>query len=284
MPLQQLPPWRLPGPASPATRSFHAYCVGSAKSGTHSMAAIFSRGYRSRHEPQHHPMILKLLARRQGRLTDRRARRFLLRRDRQLQLEMDSSQLNGAFADLLPVLFPDAKFVLTIRDCYAFLRSVIDHQLARKASATWLLMREARFGGFSHSPHERVLAERGLFPIDGYLSYWARHNENVLRDVPPERLLVVRTHEIRSSLPRVAEFLSIPPETLDAGRSHSYPAANRFGILKMLDPTFVEDKIHYHCEPLMRRFFPTATLSVAAMSSRCREGEPFLTGRRATCA
>jgi hypothetical protein len=261
MVFQQVLAWRSAGKPSSDNRTFHAYGLGSAKSGTHSIAAIFAPSYRARHEPQHHPMIHNLLERWQGRMSDRNAIRFLRRRDRALNLEMDSSQLNGSFADLLPQLFPEARFILTIRNCYHFLESVIDHQLARKASESWLRMREARFGGFRHSPYERTFAQRGLYPIDGYLSYWARHNENVLRHVPSERLLVVRTHDIRDSIPRIARFLSIPPESLDAAQSHSYPAAARFGMLKQLDPVFLEDRVRHHCEPLMRRFFPETPLS-----------------------
>jgi hypothetical protein len=238
------------------TRRFQAYCIGSAKSGTHSLAAIFACGYASRHEAEHSRMIRAAIARADGSRKESALRCYLIRRDRRLCLEMDSSQLNGVFADLLADSFPQARFVLTIRDCYSFLDSVINHQLARPASDSWKQFRELRFGGFEHSAHARILAERGLYPLDGYLAYWARHNTRALEQVPPERLLVIRTHEIRQSIPRLAEFLDIPAETIDASQSHAYPAAGRFGIVAQIDRGFLDDRIEAHCGPLMRRFFP----------------------------
>src|SRR5206468_2339366 len=210
-----------------APRRLRAYCVGTAKSGTHSLGAIFERSYAAEHEAKHRPMIQAVLDRAAGKMDDAQAEEFIRRRDRELGLEMDSSQLNGAFVDIMARLFPDAKFILTIRDCYSFLDSITDHTLARDVSQRWVAFRKQRFGGFKHAPQERILAEQGLFPLDGYLTYWSRHNEYVLRHVPVERLLVVRTNEIRQSIPKMAEFLGIPANSLDAGQSHSYPAANR---------------------------------------------------------
>jgi hypothetical protein len=202
-------------------------------------------------------MIKAILARSIGEMDRDQAARFLQQRDDRLRLEMDSSQLNGNFIDLLPGLFPHARFVLTIRDAYSFLRSAIDHQLARGGgSPTWEQMRELRFGGHAHSRHERALQERGLYPIDGYLSYWGRHNQTVLRVVPSDRLLAVRTNEIGRSVSQIADFFGIPPESLDADHAHAYPAANRFRMLRLIDREFLEERIQVHCGPLMRQFFP----------------------------
>lgn len=239
------------------SRHIQAYGVGSAKSGTHSIAAIFGRSYRAHHEPACKPMIRAILARSEGSMTDAQASRMLLRRDRRLRLEMDSSQLNAPFLDLLPTLFPESRYIFTIRDCVSYLTSVIDHQLARgNASQTWRRMRQWRFGGYAYSRHEEILRRLDLFPIDGYLNYWAQHNRSVLQTVPADRLLIVRTDRITESISRMSEFLGISPGSLDPGQSHAYRAKRRYRIVEQLDPHFVSDRMHHHCEPLMRQFFP----------------------------
>jgi len=238
-------------------RRFRAYCVGSAKSGTHSIAAIFDRDYAAAHEPEHKPMIETILARDAGNLSDRQIARFLTDRDRRLALEMDSSQLNGHVIADLVALFPLARFVLTIRDVYSFVNSAIDHHIARAGgSETWRRMNQLKFGGCPHCPHDAPLADRGLFPLQGYLTYWTRHNQTILDVVPPDRLLPVGTNDISGSLPQIARFLGIECETLDASRSHQYPAVEKLNILGRLDPDYLEDRVNVHCAPLMTRFFP----------------------------
>ena len=243
-------------PDRTVNRRFRAYCVGTAKSGTHSLAAIFARSYVAEHEAKHRPMIQAALDRMSGAMTDAQAEEFIRQRDAELALEMDSSQLNGPFVDVIARLFPEAKFILSMRDCYSFLDSITDHSLAREVSTRWIEFRKHRFGGLAHEPEEQVLAEQGLFPLEGYCRYWAEHNEFILQHVPAERLLVVRTNEIRQSIPKIAEFLGIAENSLDKAQSHSYPAANRFGIISQLDRDFVEQKVQQHCGDLMRRFYP----------------------------
>jgi Sulfotransferase domain len=239
-------------------RQCHAYGVGMAKSGTHSVAAIF-RQYRALHEPQPEQMIDAILAAASGALTPEQQDAFLVRRDRDLQLEIDVSQLNYFFIVELVNLFPSAKFILTVRDCYSWLDSLINHQLGRDASHRWGLLRDMRFGREprSYSVEEQILVENDLYTLDGYLSYWNIHNRKVLDVVPPERLLVVRINELPHSLPALAGFLGIPIERLDPSQAHVFPAARRFGILEKLNRDFLDAKVAQHCGELMRLFFPT---------------------------
>jgi len=138
-----------------------------------------------------------------------------------------------------------------------FVNSAIDHHIARAGgSETWRRMNQLKFGGCPHCPHDAPLADRGLFPLQGYLTYWTRHNQTILDVVPPDRLLPVGTNDISGSLPQIARFLGIECETLDASRSHQYPAVEKLNILGRLDPDYLEDRVNVHCAPLMTRFFP----------------------------
>lgn len=89
-------------------RSMHAYVIGSAKSGTHSLSGIFERRYRAAHEPEYARLIELIWDAKQGALKSAEIQEELLRRDRQLYLEVESSQLcffvmakTGQLADAL---------------------------------------------------------------------------------------------------------------------------------------------------------------------------------------
>jgi len=237
-------------------RRIHAFGIGAAKSGTHSIAALFGKQYAADHEAGHSQMIKAIFSRVTGEMTDAQAERFIRDRDKQLKLEMDSSQLHCTFLDVMVRQFPQAKFILTIRDCYGFLNSVIDHQLARPVSKSWQRLRHLRFDGFGHSPHEKVLADHGLYTIDGYLSYWFRHNQMALSHVPANRLLIVKTKQIGADAGKIAEFLDVSPDTLDTQAAHAYPAQKRHGLLARIDPGFLQDRVDAQCLSLMKRFYP----------------------------
>ena len=228
-----------------------------AKSGTHSLVAIFQK-YRAMHEPQHQEMLRAILADDKGALSQDDKIAFLSSRDRQLRLELDVSQLNYFFLVELVASFPDARFILTIRDCYSWLDSFINHQLGREASDDWKQLRDLRFyrDDNAYAAEERLLVEKGLYTLDGYFSYWATHNRNVLGLVLPERLLVIRLNELSQSLSALAQFVGVPVETLASSQAHVFPAQRRFGILQQLNRSFLESKANRHCGELMKAFFP----------------------------
>jgi hypothetical protein len=174
-----------------------------------------------------------------------------------MRLELDSSQLNYFLLDSLVSEFPNAKFILTIRDCYSWLDSFINHQLSRNCSPNWQRLRDFRFDSNSeYKEEERILAQHGLYTLDGYLSYWAEHNREVLTTVPKEKLLVVRTHEIPQEIEKIADFLSISLDKLNLSKAHSFKAKNHFNILSEINKQFIDNKVNLHCKSLMDEFFP----------------------------
>jgi hypothetical protein len=174
-----------------------------------------------------------------------------------MRLELDSSQLNYFLLDSLVSEFPNAKFILTIRDCYSWLDSCINHQLSRNCYPNWQRLRDFRFDSNSeYKEEERILAQHGLYTLDGYLSYWAEHNREVLTTVPKEKLLVVRTHEIPQEIEKIADFLSISLDKLNLSKAHSFKAKNHFNILSEIDKQFIDNKVNLHCKSLMDEFFP----------------------------
>jgi Sulfotransferase domain len=246
-------------PPETSGRRGHVYCIGTAKSGTHSIADMFCKNVRTGHEPQSAPLIEKIFGVASGQVSKEQLSRWVRERDREMALEVDSSQLNFFLLDVLLAEFPDARFVLTIRDAYSWVDSFINHVLHfNQAGKDWLRLRDFRFGSgaFTHQPEEQILKEKGLHTVDGYLSYWAMHNHNVLAQVPAHRLLVVRTQQIRQRAYEIADFAGLPRSCVDLSRTHSFKNPEKFNLLHQVDRRFLEDKMEKHCGRLMRRFFP----------------------------
>ncbi len=190
---------------------FRAFGVGCAKTGTNSLAGMFQRHYRAAHEPQVHALIGLILER--PHLSEAAfgaAVRALLD---PLDLEMNASQLNGYIVETMVALYPDARFILTLREPRSWLRSFANHQMTRgrlKPGSPWARFRDLRF----LAPGETATGGNGLYSIDQYLGYWLSHNVAVMRAVPPERLLVVRTERLDDEIARLAAFLDIAPDSL----------------------------------------------------------------------
>jgi hypothetical protein len=243
-------------------RRFQAYCIGHGKTGTHSLRDMFHANYRASHEQDAAALLDLILGANAGTVSSEEFRRFLKWRDRRLLMEMDSADLNIYLLDHLLALFQEAKFILTIRDCYSWLDSQFNHLVSRppkdnpQADYTAFLDFHYRWHGEPHPPEEAVLKQHGLYTLDHFLAAYAWHNETALARVPEQRLLVVRTHEIRRDAAKIAEFVGVPVETLDLGKSHTYQASQKLDLLQLLDRDYVQEKIRTHCGALMGRFFP----------------------------
>jgi hypothetical protein len=239
-------------------RRFHLFGIGLPKTGTHSLAAIFGR-YRSWHEPLIERFMHIIMQRASGTLSDEAARTLIRRLDRRMWLEVNASYVNYLMLDLLLAEYPNAKFVMTIRDCYSWLDSMFNQLLGRNHSefATrfhqWL---GESFAPGSHQDGDRALAQRGFWPLDLWLKSWSEHVSRVQELVPGNRLLIVRTQDLQRDIPRLAEFVGIAPETLDASRSHDYTAAAKFHVLSEIDPEYLLERVDAICGDAMRTFFP----------------------------
>jgi hypothetical protein len=135
-------------------RRVRLYCVGTAKSGTHSIAAMFGGSVRARHEADNRRDIREILEVAAGRVDRDRMKRYVRRRDRRLYLDIDSSQVNFFMLDALLTEFPGARFLLTIRDPYSWLDSIINDSLRRPSNRSWTDFRNFCFRSdiFSHPP------------------------------------------------------------------------------------------------------------------------------------
>lgn len=240
-------------------RRTQVYCVGTAKSGTHSLCSMFSRNVRAGHEEMAKEFTDVFFRWREGRVGERDLVDWIHARDRDLALEVDSSWLNVLVIDFLVREFPKARFVLAIRNCYSWLNSEFRRVLHRPTQQPHRL----KLRKFLHDPKdaahssgEKILKDLGLYTVDGYLSHWAAHNGNVLAVVPPERLLIVRTEQIPARAREIAQFAGLPLYSLRLHRTHEFRNPVSRDIIREIDRSFLERKVEEYCRPLMKQFFP----------------------------
>ena len=99
--------------------------------------------------------------------------------------------------------FPDAKFILTVRDCYSWVNSAINQLLNNPATRPhWVEWRNSIFGDLGacvYSEQESILRDNMIWNLDSLFSAWAEHYNVVLESVPENRILVVKTFELQES-------------------------------------------------------------------------------------
>jgi hypothetical protein len=257
---------RFPGYARP--RRFQLFGVGLGKTGSTSIARIFGR-YRASHELDW-ARLLPLGARWYGgEASAAEVRRELRRRDWRFRLEVDSALFLVPFVDVLADLHPRAKFVLTIRDCFSWLSSRVDYDAARPAwredprACTFALLYTAQFDRYGERfrPEEAALVESGLrYPIAAELRFWAEANERMISVIPNDRLLVVRTEDLDSSVGELARFAGVQVASLLPVHANENP--NRARLVERLPRGFVGDLAREYCGTVMERYWGPDWISV----------------------
>jgi hypothetical protein len=250
-------------------RPFQVYGVGAPKSGTTSLAALFRSHRGCVHEPLAAGTMEAVLAAHRGELDAETIRAYLRWRDRELWLSLESSHLLAVFVPHLTEIFPAARFILTWREPRAWLRSIVAQQLSSRERRE----RTGRIGpraGFFRDLHDLCCGERGaggpgeeplteldLYSLDGYLGWWARHNQAILDAVPEDRLLVVRTEDIQSRATRIERFSGAMAGSLDVASGHANQGSRRFDVLERVDPSVLSRKLEERCQPILDRLLTT---------------------------
>ncbi|MGI8967765.1 MAG: hypothetical protein ACR2GA_01505 [Chloroflexota bacterium] len=229
------------------------------------MSGIFSN-YRCLHELLFPDTVKAVTARESGAMSEPEFRDFIRWRDGLTRLDMDSSSFNCYYADVLARDFEDARLVFVIRDCFSWLDSFLNMVLfLGPMTVDWMVGYVRRFVG---PAYERELSDRpddlqAALPgmVDAGFRYWSTTNTFVLRHLPADRSLILRTRELSRSAPALASFLAIPEESLTLDQSHLNQAEGKYHCLQMVDRQVVYYAFERHCSDLMREFFPTVTLA-----------------------
>jgi hypothetical protein len=87
-----------------------AFCVGQAKSGTGSFAALLAANHRAAHEPERAQILEMILRESRGEVSEDAFRTYLLARDQRLNLAYDIAWANQFLIGHLLTVFPDVRF------------------------------------------------------------------------------------------------------------------------------------------------------------------------------
>jgi hypothetical protein len=243
-------------------RRLHVYCISAPRSGTLSLAHIFKQHYRSEHEPDSYRTVRALYGFEKKQISGKDLKSFLAKRDRRWQLDVEASHFLVYGLPFLVELFPEARFILTIRDCISWLESNINQVLHQRVlgieTSTWDLLAELRHGrNEKHPPEEQFLEQLNLYTVDGYLSNWTWQNQYALQTIPADRLLILRTSEITERISDIASFVGVPIDTLNLEKSHMHKGVKSVSLLDHLSEEYLMEKVNRHCRPIMDVYYPS---------------------------
>lgn len=241
-------------PAAATPRRLHAYCIGAAKTGTTTVADMFRGGFRAAHEPATSATNRLVIDALEGRIGAAELEKRLRERDLALNLELEAAHPLGYVGGVLARTFPEARFIVTLREPRAWLESRLNYHF-RARPKEWEEYRDyfwtRRHRGWAAT--EKPLEELGLCSLDTYLQQYADHYDRVLGEVPAERRLLLRTHELDAAPPKLATFLGIPAGALVV--THSRESRAKIAPLETMDPGFVTGRIWHHCRWLIEAHF-----------------------------
>ena len=237
-------------------RKCRLYGVGLDKTGTTSVAGMFNRTVVTRHEPMQSEMQQAMLDLRKGRIGRADLRALVLRRDKEYCADVNSAGINARFVDILLEEFPDALFLLTMRDPYSWLDSFFN----RKVNLVTLQERKRRYLNreleLKHPPEEQSLKAEGMSTLDHRLAQWNQRNQTVLSTVPEHRLLIVKTRDITKRAYEIADFAGLPRSSIRLSRSYQNQASRKHHLLDRIDRKYLDMKVQEHCGSLMKQYFP----------------------------
>ncbi len=218
---------------------------------------MFARHFRSRHEAEVNQEIALLARKISGQCKTGEVAKWFIERSHRLWLECDVSHLHGYCVQEISEALPDAKFILTLREPYSWLDSSFNQTLKVPLNSHWAGLRKQVHGPLpeSYPAPEAVLQQHGLYPIASLLNRWADRIEQVTKIVPPERLLIVKTKELKASTECIAEFCGIDSRLLSAEKSHQYAATKKIGLLEGIDRSYVDALIEQRCGELVKQYF-----------------------------
>lgn len=245
-------------------RKFHSFCVGTPKSGTTSIPSMFSN-YRTYHEITDTFLISLIRKSLDKQISINELESIFKKRDKRMWLEMDSSHYNAFFVGVLHNIYPQAKFILTLRDCISWIDSWFNHQVSRETQPDFSIYDFGRRNyysrGYSYTKYDSFLEELNLFPLKSYFEFWNDHNSKVIRTIPENQLLILKTEAISTSTDKIASFLQIPTSSLKVESSHKNKAKGKHNILEKIDPEYLKDVALEFCGELNDKYFPEKTIT-----------------------
>jgi hypothetical protein len=207
---------------------------------------MFAEHYRSAHEPNVEDLTKTVEKVILGELQPQEIKDWLYSRDKQLNLEIEASHPLGYLAPWLPEVFPQARFVITIRDPLTWLKSRLNFHYYKTPEA-WQRYRDFIWGRHhsGYEPEEAALQELGLYSLNAYLKQYSEQYKILFSHLPRDRTLVIQTEHLNSSIKTLALFLEFEPTTIV--QKHENIVTVDTNIIDSLPSAFVARRIRENC-------------------------------------
>jgi hypothetical protein len=236
------------------------FCVGIFRTGTTTMREMFARSFPADHEFRVEDELSAFAGRISGDVSDDEIRAFVRERGRAKPLVMDSCGAHFGIADILVEEYPDARFLLTMRNVYAWMNSCIG-KLYGDFEGGWGSRAGDVMNNLGFLPDGSFAIEDrsgSKICLEQMMKLWTAVNRRVISVVPPERLLVLNTEDLAASTPSIAAFCGIDEDLLDPLHANPGPSAD---FLRCFDAGRLQELAERHCSELMRERYPGMTLA-----------------------
>ena len=244
-----------------SVRATKAFCVGQAKAGTASLVGLLKPYHRAAHEPEREEILEMILLESSGDVDEEKFRAYLIERDQRLSLDYDVAWANQFIISHLLAVFPDAKFVVLLRDPFTWLQSIIGHLLSRDVPADVISFLDWWFkpDRYPHSSQDSKLKNQKVYSIAAFLNAWNQHINICTEVIPSEKRLVLRTHELNKSHWKLGRFLQIPTESINVENGHLNRSIWSGQIDSLVGRDFLNEMVDTICGENMSRYFPEVT-------------------------
>ena len=250
-------------------RRFQAYTVGLPRTGTTTLYTLF-KNFRAANEFMEQETISRIVNRYDGTLSPTAFCEYLVRRDREGGLEMDSASFNHFYLDFLTDLYPHARFIFLIREPISWMNSYLKMLMRwrrrfeeeNKDMPQWMTAYgRMLFGDFSWSMIQsegsvkHSIVKHSMEPLaDSLLKHWASANQRILDLLPPECSLIVKTHELSSKRQAIADFLQIPLSRLTP-EYHANACPDGHDLFAGIPSSVFYQRLGVEGERIVSRFF-----------------------------
>lgn len=192
--------------------------VGMFKTGTTSLASILGQVMYIKHEGDIFTALDVVEGLARGHLGTAEVYSYLTNRQHLLGLDADILGFLYPFTPYLIKLYPQARFIITIRPCEEWIRSCLQSirlfQGMPNTSRVHYLARAVGTDPAKWPAWDNEAAEFGSLSVEKLACMWRDVNNFLLSTIPPVRRLLLHTDELGGDLSRLATFLSLPPDML----------------------------------------------------------------------
>lgn len=246
-------------PAAYGKRAFQIINLSLPRTGSTSIAGIFDH-LGSSHEFMMEQTVMKVLDWREGKLSTEALDEFLRERDQTNEAQVDSTTFLHLAQDRLFALFPNAQYMISVRDGEGWFVSYVDllvafaqkdPSAAKEGMGIWaerygrLMSPSFRGEDFAHPETLGKHLEPALPDYAAYWGHWTVYTLENLKKLPKERRLIIRTKNISQSLDKMASFAGVPVSSLNHERTHLNKRRKVVDVMQIVDA----QKLHAAFQP-----------------------------------